>query len=87
LSNWVVCEFDVGFEPDGSREIFSKVSSGDELHAWRRADAKIASPENESTSDRAPPPRDLYRKTRKFDTTDRPLVAAELERKPAAIST
>jgi hypothetical protein len=41
LSNWAVCEFDVNLEPDCGRKIFSKMSSGDELRDWKRADAKI----------------------------------------------
>jgi hypothetical protein len=41
LSNWAAREFDVSREPDGGRRIFSKISLGADLRAWRRADAKV----------------------------------------------
>src|SRR6202035_5615288 len=41
LSNWAAREFDVSLGPDGGRKIFSKITLGNELRAWRRADAKI----------------------------------------------
>jgi hypothetical protein len=41
LSNWAAREFDVSLGPDGGRKIVSKMCSGDELGAWRRADANI----------------------------------------------
>ena len=88
LSNWVVCEFDVSLGPDGGRKIFSKMSSGDELRAGSAPTCQSAtSPAGWlSTRARATPWHSQHRKTRKLDTTDRPLVAAELERQPATIS-
>ena len=41
LSNWAAREFDVSLGPDGGRKIFSKITAGDELRAWRRADVPI----------------------------------------------
>jgi hypothetical protein len=34
-------EFDVNLWPDGGRKKVSKMTPGDELRAWRRAEAKI----------------------------------------------
>jgi hypothetical protein len=40
LSNWLAREFDVSLGPDGSRIIFSQMSRGEELRAWRHADVR-----------------------------------------------
>jgi hypothetical protein len=85
LSYFGMCEFDVSLGPDGGRKIFQKVRSSDNLRAWEQAGAQIgdlASPCGVSSGTPAWP----ALKARKIDTTDLPLVAAELERKPATIS-
>ena len=89
LSNRRACEFDVSLGPDGGRKISSKISPRDESRAWMRTDARIgdlAWPGGESTRARAMSWHGQHRKTRKLDTTDWPLVAAELERQPATNS-
>jgi hypothetical protein len=89
LSNWALCEINVSLTPDGGRKIFAKTSPGNELRAWRCADAKIgdlAWPGGLSTRARAVSWHSQHRKTRKLDTTDWPLVAADLERQLATTS-
>ena len=89
LSNWAAREFDVSLEPDDGRRIFSKATPGDELCTWSGADVKIgdlAGPGGVSTRARAVTLDRKHRRTRKLDTTDRPLVAPEPYRERATIS-
>jgi hypothetical protein len=82
MSNFGGREFDVNLGPHCGRKIFSKIPPGDQLRAWRRADAKIgdlAWPGKVCTRARAMARRSKHRKTRKRDTTDRTLVAPERE--------
>jgi hypothetical protein len=41
LSNCGAREFDVSLGHNGGRKIFSRITPGDELRAWRRAGAKF----------------------------------------------